>query len=74
MEQMRGKWASSCVDFGYEIDTCDWSSDVCSCDLDERRAGIQATSGKSDLISSQGILVSTPLETENSGTLSHTYC
>ena len=40
----------------------------------ETRACIQATSGKSDHISSQGISVSTPLEAENSGSLSHTYC
>ena len=31
-------------------------------------------SGKSDLISSQGLSVSTPLEAAKSGSLSHTYC
>ena len=41
---------------------------------DERRACIQATSGKSDLIFSQGISVSTLLEAAKSGSLSHTYC
>ena len=38
---------------------------------DERRACIQATSGKSDLISSQGISVPTLLEAAKSGSL---YC
>ena len=41
---------------------------------DERRGCIQATSGKSDLISCQGISVSTLLEVAKSGSLSHTYC
>ena len=41
---------------------------------DKIRACIQATSGKSDLISSQGILVSTPFEAGDSVSLSHTYC
>ena len=41
---------------------------------DERRACIEATSGKSDLISSQEISVSTQLEAAKSGSLSHTYC
>ena len=41
---------------------------------DATRACIQATSGKSDLISSQGISVSTQLEVAKSGSLSQTYC
>ena len=41
---------------------------------DERRACIQASSGKSDLFSCQGILVSSQLGSAKSGSLSHTYC
>ena len=41
---------------------------------DERRAYIQAISGKSELISSQRISVSTQLNAAKSGSLSHTYC
>ena len=41
---------------------------------DERWEGIPATVGKSDLLSRQGISVSTLLEAVNSGFLSHTYC
>ena len=41
---------------------------------DERRACIQATAGKSDVLLSQGISVSTLLGAANSGSLSHTYC
>ena len=41
---------------------------------EERRSCMQAISRKSDLISSQGISVSTPLEEAKSGSLSHTYC
>ena len=44
-----------------------------SCEMKDKPA-IQAIAGKSGLFSSQGILVSIPLETENSGYLSHTYC
>ena len=40
---------------------------------DERLACIHGTSGKSDLISSQGISVSTPLEAENSGSSDITF-
>ena len=43
-----------------------------SCEM--KRACIQATAGKSTLLSSQGILVSIPLEAANSGCLPHTYC
>ena len=35
---------------------------------------IQSTAGKCDLLLSQGILVSIPLEAANPGSLSHTYC
>ena len=41
--------------------------------IDERRACIQATSEKSNLISTQGISASTLLEAAKSGSLSHTY-
>ena len=40
----------------------------------KRQACIQATSGKSDLISSQGISVFTLLEAAKSRSLSYTYC
>ena len=41
---------------------------------EERRAWIYATAGKSGLLLSQGLSVSIPLETENTGSLSHRYC
>ena len=48
-------------------------SDVSSsCEISQ--ACIQDTAGKSGLLSSQGILVSIPLEAGNSGSLSHAYC
>ena len=41
---------------------------------DERQTHMQATAGKSGLLSRQGISVSIPLEAASSGSLSHTYC
>ena len=50
---------------------CTWDSYIASsCD----EACIPATAGKSDLLSSKEISVSTLIEAANSGSLSRTYC